>query len=672
MTSTPMRKSASPSDSESFDRFFHSGFDETASPFIIPHSRHWGESLTLKASFTAGFLLSLSFILSNSPETTALSNALLVQVYFLTGIPSLITAIKNIIKLKIDIEVLMTLAAFLSVYIGSGIEGGLLLVLFSLSGAIESHVESKAKSSLNTLHELSPSKATVIGEGGKFLERSIKDITVGTEIRIKAGEIVALDGEVLTGASSVSLVHLTGENLPIPIAPGDKVSAGSRNLEGSLTLKVTRTSNHSTLANIIRLITEAQEARPKLQRWLDKAGGFYSSSIIFLTALLAASLPYILNIQYFGYEGSIYRSIAFLITASPCALIIAVPIAYLSTISACAKQGILLKGGFILDALSGCTTIAFDKTGTLTTGKLKLTQIETLGGQYSSLEIQEALSIALSLERNTIHPMARAIIDYVEAKGISPVKVDNFKAIPGYGLEGTARLDRGPVNVKIGHPSYISSKVEKGLSSTLMRRADEIHKNGEGLAILMVGDQIFLIHFSDTLRANTRDIMSKLQNEENLQILILSGDHPSSVKKVAEAIGITDYHADLRPDDKLDRVSKLSQEKGLIMVGDGMNDAPALARSTVGVSMGQVGNSTTVEISDVVLLQDDLEKLPWLIKRSRFTQKVVLQNICVAGSAIIFASIAALLGMIPLWIAVILHEGGTVIVGLNSLRLLRK
>ncbi|MFT4553723.1 MAG: Cd2+/Zn2+-exporting ATPase [Chlamydiales bacterium] len=672
MTSNSIGKIHNPPQTESFDEFFHSGFDETASPFITLRSRHWGNSLTLKASFTAGFLLFISFILSNTPNTVALSNALLVQVYFLTGIPSLITAIKNILKAKINIEVLMTLAAFLSVFIGSGIEGGLLLVLFSLSGAIESHVATKAKSSLNTLNELSPSKATVISGKDKLLERSVKDITVGTKILIKAGEVVALDGEVLTGASSVSLVHLTGENLPVPKAPGDEIPAGSRNLEGTLTLRVTRTSNHSTLANIIRLITQAQEARPKLQRWLDKVGGIYSSSIIFLTTALAITLPFILGINYLGPDGSIYRSIAFLITASPCALIIAVPIAYLSTISACAKQGILLKGGFILDALAGCSTIAFDKTGTLTTGKLKLTQVTKLNGQASASETDEALAIALTLERSTIHPIARSIVDYVENKGITPAQIQNFKAIPGYGLEGTAILDRGEVEVKIGHPVFISSKLEKTLSSSLMQKSDEIHRDGNGLAVLLVGDQIFLIHFSDSLRANTKDLIHKLQSEDNLNILMLSGDHPSSVKKIAQAIGITDYHADLRPNDKLEYVSKISQENGLIMVGDGMNDAPALARSTVGVSMGQLGNSATVEISDVVLLQDDLEKLPWLIRRSRLTQKIVFQNVVIAGSAIIFASIAALLGVIPLWLAVILHEGGTVIVGLNSLRLLRR
>lgn len=672
MTSTSIEKNHHSSPADSFEEFFHSGFDETTSPFITPRSRQWGQSLTLKASFTAGFLLLLSFILSNSPSTVPLSHALLVQVYFLTGIPSLITAIKNILKIKINIEVLMTLAAFLSVFIGSGIEGGLLLVLFSLSGAIESHVSSRAKSSLNTLRELSPSKATVISGKGKLLERSVKDITVGTKILIKSDEVVALDGEVLTGASSVSLVHLTGENLPIAKGPGDEVPAGSRNLEGTLTLKVTRTSHHSTLANIIRLITQAQEARPKLQRWLDKIGSFYSSTIIFLTSLLAISLPTLLNIGYLGPEGSIYRSIAFLITASPCALIIAVPMAYLSTISACARQGILLKGGFILDALASCSSIAFDKTGTLTTGMLKLIQIERLSGKASKQETDEALAVALSLERSTIHPIARSITTFVEEKGISPANIKNFKAIPGYGLEGTAILDRGEVEVKIGHPVFISSKVEKSISSALMDKADEIHRNGDGLAVLLVGDEIFLIHLSDTLRANTKDLIYKLQIEDNLDVLMLSGDHPGSVKKIAQETGINKYHADLRPDDKLEYVSKLSQKSGLIMVGDGMNDAPALARSTVGVSMGQVGNSATIEISDVVLLQDDLEKLPWLIKRSHLTQKVVFQNVVIAGSAIIFASIAALLGIIPLWVAVILHEGGTVIVGLNSLRLLRK
>ena len=282
-----------------FDDFFDSDEQESASPFLSPESRKWAVNLTLKASIFAAFLLVLSFIFSWFPSLVPLSHLLLVAVYFFAGIPALIESIQDLINMDINIDILMTLAAFSSIIIGSGMEGGLLLVLFALSGAMEDAVTNRAKGAMSSLYKLSPTLASVITSKGTLIERSVKEISVGSKILVKAGQVVPLDGTVIDGVSEVNLVHLTGENFPLTKTIGDNVPAGARNLDGFLTLEVTHTSNDSTLAKIIQLVTQAQEARPKLQRWFDKVSQRYAISIIVASALCAMLLPFIVKIPYF-------------------------------------------------------------------------------------------------------------------------------------------------------------------------------------------------------------------------------------------------------------------------------------------------------------------------------------------------------------------------------------
>jgi Zn2+/Cd2+-exporting ATPase len=351
-----------------FDEFFASGKEESISPFLTKKSRAFGKNLSIRSASGASLLLALAFAVSfHSPP---LSHLFLSFVYFLVGVPALIAAISDLKNLEINIDLLMTLAAFVAVFIGSGLEGGLLLVLFELSHGMEEAVSKKARSALHNLNNLAPKFAFLIDPSGNLYEKAVRDIGIGDKVLVKNGEVVPLDGVVVTGESSVNLVHLTGESLPVPKAPGDPIPAGARNLEAALTVEVNRTSSDSTLARIIHLITQAHDAKPRLQRWLDQFGKRYATAVIGLTFLFALALPFILATSFFGHEGSVYRALAFLIAASPCALIIATPTAYLSAISACAKRGILLKGGVTLDALASCSSVAFDKTGTLTTGQL--------------------------------------------------------------------------------------------------------------------------------------------------------------------------------------------------------------------------------------------------------------------------------------------------------------
>lgn len=646
-----------------FDEFFASGQEESISPFLTPRSRKWGRNLSLKSALGATFFLILAF--SFSFTNLPLSHLFLGLVYFLSGAPALIAAIDDLKSLEINIDILMTLAAFLAVAIGSGLEGALLLVLFELSHGMEHAVSDKARSALHNLNNIAPKFAHVVASDGTVFEKAVREILTKEKLLIKQGEIAPLDGIVISGQSSINLVHLTGESIPNLKMPGDLVPAGARNLESALTIEVTRVSADSTLARIIELITEAGEAKPRLQRWLDRFGKRYATTIIALTFLFALALPFFLNISYLGMEGSIYRSLAFLIAASPCALIIATPTAYLSAISACARKGILLKGGITLDALARCKVIAFDKTGTLTTGALRCNAIDSLGNNGVSLDT--ALAIAAALERQVVHPIATAICNLAAEKKLELPVIQNFKTVPGYGLDATLQ-DGTPI--AIGRPEHISQKLSPSQAFRLQEWLVE-SSGGQILAALLVGNALFAFRFSDQIREKIGDLVATLQAKNDLSTVMLTGDHAENANFVGKMLGIPHVFSNLRPEDKLSKVAELSDQRGLAMVGDGINDAPALTRATVGISMGKIGSATAVDASDVVLLNDDLNFLPWLFTKAKKTEIIVRQNLGVALGVICLATLPALLGLIPLWLAVILHEGGTVLVGLNSLRLLR-
>jgi len=368
---------------------------------------------------------------------------------------------------------------------------------------------------------------------------------------------------------------------------------------------VTKTSAESTLSKIIKLINEAQAMKPKLQRFLDKFGKRYATTIISLFFLFALALPWIFSIPYFGTEGSIYRALTFLIAASPCALIIATPTAYLSAINACARKGILLKGGVTLDAFADCHAIAFDKTGTLTTGKLTCIGVEPIGTPDYSVE--EALSVASALERHVTHPMAEAICQFADQKKITPATIEDFQSVSGFGLQGKVTLQGKTIDVKIGNEAFISPE-------------EPLNKKGSMISFLQIGHSLFDFRFEDTLREGVKEVVDTLK-DKGLEVAMLTGDHEESAQIVSRELQIDKTYADLRPENKLDIISKLSKEKHLAMVGDGINDAPALTRASVGISMGKIGSATAIDASDIVLLQDDITLISWLHKKAKKTME---------------------------------------------------
>lgn len=642
--------------------YFSSGFEETQNPFITENSRLWGKYAGLISSLFALGLLIAAFVVSYFSQN--LSNCFLIIVYFFVGTPALIDTAKDLGKFKINIEVLMTLAAFLSVLIGSQLEGALLLVLFALSHALEHMVTQKTKGALSSLQKLAPSMAIVIDEKEGSYQKSVREIQPGTKILIRAGEVVPLDGKVLDGSSYVNLSHITGESIPIAKKVGDEVQAGSINTDGTLTVEVIKVSAESTLAKIIKLITEAQAAKPKLQRFLDKFGGIYATSIILISIAIAVIIPFVFSIPFLAKEGSIYRSLAFLIAASPCALIIGAPTAYLGAISACARKGILLKGGVILDALSTCKRLFFDKTGTLTTGKLTCCSIET-----TSKDIDEDTLIAISagLENGAHHPIAEAILGFAKEKKVQHQEIKELKVIPGCGVEGLVTLDGKEEKAYVGSPDFILQKTTDGIKKEV---EEKIQREGRVVALTLVKDVIIIFHFQDEVRKDAKDILQALS--KNIHVEMLTGDHKDNAQSVATSVGIESFHSDVTPDGKLDIIKEYSKKEHIIMVGDGINDAPALTYAYVGIAMGKVGSHTAIEASDAVLLNDDIGTIGWLLGHAKKTHKIVKQNIAFALAAIAVNAVLSLAGIFPLFIAVILHEGSTVLVGLNSLRLLRK
>ena len=646
-----------------FDEFFASGKDESVSPFLTKTGKKWSRNLSLKISITSAFFLLLAFTFHFfSPS---ISHLFLLFVYVLSGTPALIHTIEDCKNLEINIDVLMTLAALLSILIGSGLEGALLLVLFEISGSLETSVMQKTKSIISQLHRLSPTTAYLVKEDGHLVECSVKEIPIGAKILVKAGEVTPLDGKVVEGSSFITLSHITGESLPIAKTVGDEVLAGARNLDGTLTLIVSRSNQDSTLSKIIGLITHAQESKPKLQKWIDAVDEKYATTIIILTALFASFLPiFFSTIPYLGIEGSIYRALTFLIAASPCALVIGAPTAYLSAISCSAKKGILLKGGSILDALAKCQRIAFDKTGTLTTGELICTHIEPLNEEAKNLSLDKVLSLAGSMERHVKHPIAEAITNLIKEKKLSFTSIDNLQSIPGSGIMALDQSSKIPCY--LGSKSFVLSK-EPNLSLTLSSIITSSTQT-----YFLLDKALFVFHFQDKVRKEAKELIFRLQKNLNMDIVMLTGDEEHNAETIASSLGINKVFSHLKPEDKLAKVAALSQDTGLIMVGDGVNDAPALARATVGISMGKIGSSSAIAASDVIFLNDDIGSLDWIIEKSHQTMRIIKQNIFLALFVIVFATTPALLGWIPLWLAVILHEGGTVLVGLNSLRLFKK
>ncbi|KAJ6794952.1 putative cadmium/zinc-transporting ATPase HMA1, chloroplastic isoform X1 [Iris pallida] len=628
------------------------------------------------------------------------AQAALVAVAFpLVGVSAALDAVLNVAAGKINIHVLMALAAFASVFMGNSLEGALLLAMFNLAHIAEEYFTSQSMVDVKELKDNHPDFALMLeaNDDGppqfsnlNYRKIPVHDLEVGCYILVRAGEVVPVDGEIQQGESTITIEHLTGESKPLEIKVGDRVPGGARNLEGLLIVKVSKAWKDSTLSKIMQLTEEGQLNKPKLQRWLDEFGERYSSVVVALSLAVALVGPFLFKWPFIGTaasRGSIYRALGLMVAASPCALAVA-PLAYATAISSCASKGILLKGGHVLDALASCKTIAFDKTGTLTTGKLMCKAIEPIHGHLqqgvSSCCIpnceNEALAVAAAMEKGTTHPIGRAVVDHSQGKELPSVCIQSFESLPGRGLLATLtgvksnNGDKDFLNASLGSVEYVASLFKSNVESEKIKEAVRTSAYGSDFvqAALSVNKKVTLFHFEDEPRPGVAEVISTLREKAKLRVMMLTGDHESSALRVAESVGISEVYCNLKPEDKLNQVKTVSRDTsgGLIMVGDGINDAPALAAATVGIVLAQRASATAVAVADVLLLQDNISAVPFCIAKARQTTLLVKQSVALALACILFAALPSVLGVLPLWLTVLLHEGGTLLVCLNSVRAL--
>lgn len=632
-----------------------------------------------------------------------LQAALIAVAFPLVGVSAALDALLDIADGKINIHVLMALAAFASIFMGNSLEGGLLLAMFNLAHIAEEYFTSKSMYDVRELKENHPEFALLLETSGdesaqfsnlSYTKVPVHDLEVGSHILVRAGEAVPVDGEVYQGSSTVTIEHLTGETKPLERAVGDSIPGGARNLEGMMIVKVTKSWEDSTLNRIVQLTEEGQLNKPKLQRWLDEFGEHYSKVVVALSLVVALLGPFLFKWPFFGNSvcrGSIYRGLGLMVAASPCALAVA-PLAYATAISSLASKGILLKGGHVLDALSACQSIAFDKTGTLTTGKLMCKAIEPIHGHLgvnNSLNTHscctpncesEALAVAAAMEKGTTHPIGRAVLNHSVGRDLPVVAVESFESLPGRGVVATLsgikarNTENELAKASIGSVEYISSLYRSNGESEQIKEAVKSSAFGPEFvqAALSVDKKVTLFHFEDEPRTGVCEVIYTLREKAKLRIMMLTGDHESSALRVAKAVCIDEVHWSLKPEDKLNKVKAVSREGGggLIMVGDGINDAPALAAATVGIVLAQRASATAVAVADVLLLQDNLCVVPFCIAKARQTTSLVKQSVALALTCIVFAALPSVLGFLPLWLTVLLHEGGTLLVCLNSIRAL--
>ncbi|CAN7095947.1 unnamed protein product [Brassica rapa subsp. narinosa] len=635
------------------------------------------------------------------PYIKPLQNSFMIVAFPFVGISASLDAIMDVAGGKVNIHVLMALAAFASVFMGNALEGGLLLSMFNLAHIAEEFFTRRSMVDVKELKESNPETALVIDVDNdnvpNFFDLSYKsvhlhNVEVGSYILVETGEIVPVDCQVYQGNATITVEHLTGEVKPLEAKAGDRVPGGARNLDGRIIVKVMKAWNESTLNRILQLTEEANSNKPKIQRWLDEFGEIYSKVVVVLSVSIAFLGPVFFKwpfLSTIACRGSVYRALGFMMAASPCALAVA-PLAYATAISSCARKGILLKGGQVLDALASCHTIGFDKTGTLTTGGLTCKAIEPIYGHEEGNNAsvtpccmpnceKEALAVVAAMEKGTTHPIGRAMVDHSIGKDLPSVSVESFEYFPGRGLTATVNCVESVTEdmsklqkASLGSVEFITSLFKSQDESRKIKDAVNSSSYGNDFvhALLSLDQKVTLIHLEDQPRPEVPKVIAELKSWGRLRIMMLTGDHESSAWRVANAVGIDEVYCNLKPEDKLNHVKNISRDSGggLIMVGEGINDGPALAAATVGFVLAQRASGTAIAVADVLLLRDNITGVPFCIAKSRQTTSLVKQNVAIALTSILLAALPSVLGYLPLWLTVLLHEGGTLLVCLNSIR----
>ncbi len=560
---------------------------------------------------------------------------------------------------NLNINALMSIAVTGALALGQWPEAAMVMVLFTLAELIEAKSLDRARHAIKGLMELTPEHATVLQSDGSWSECEAAGVQINARIRVRPGERIALDGKIVSGQSTLNQAPITGESLPVEKSMGDEVFAGTINEAGSFEYVVTATADASTLARIILAVEQAQGARSPTQRFVDQFARIYTP-IVFVIAILVAILPPLLVDG--NWNGWIYKALVLLVIACPCALVISTPVTIVSGLAAAARHGILIKGGVYLEKGRKLRWLALDKTGTITYGKPVQTDFVSLNG-WDETEVR---ILAASLASRSDHPVSAALLAQAEHDGIALREVRDFGALPGLGTQGRI----GDKLYHLGNHRLIHSLGRCDLQLEAQLSALE----EQGKTVILLTDEHSVHGFfamADTVKETSRQAIAEL-HQLGIRTFMLTGDNVHTAKSIAAQVGIDETHGDLMPEDKLQAIVSKLGDGAVGMVGDGINDAPALARSDIGFAMGAAGTGTAIETADVALMDDDLRKLPRFVILSRATHTILIQNIVVAlGIKAIFLTLT-LLGLGTMWMAVFADVGASLLVIANGMRLLRK
>lgn len=569
--------------------------------------------------------------------------------------------LQNLVKLDFDMKTLMTVAVIGAAIVGEWAEAAVVVILFAISEALERFSMDRARESIRSLMDLAP-KDALIRRNGREIQVPVEDIMIGDKMIVKPGQKIAMDGIVVKGHSAVNQAPITGESVPVAKTVDDEVFAGTLNGEGLLEVKVTKIAEDTTISRIIHLIEEAQGERAPAQKFVDQFAKYYTP-IIMVIALIVAIIPPL----FFGggWGNWAYQGLAVLVVGCPCALVISTPISIVSAIGNAAHKGVLIKGGIHLEQLGTIKAIAFDKTGTLTKGVPVVTDI-LFDGQ---IDEKEFLAIVAALESRSQHPLASAIVNKAEKEKVpyQELVVEDFTSITGRGIKGIV----DGTTYYIGNPQLFRDLKLVGLK--FEHEMKTLQKDGK--TVMVIGtEQIVLgvIAVADEVRKTSREVVEKLHELGIEHTTMLTGDHKGTAEAIGNIVGVRDIQFELMPEDKLSHIKKIEADYGKVaMVGDGVNDAPALAASTVGIAMGGAGTDTAIETADIALMGDDLSKLPFAVRLSRKTLNTIKANIIFSIGIKIFALLLVIPGWLTLWIAILSDVGATILVALNGLRLMK-
>ena len=628
----------------------------TSAVAVRPRARRWWQKPEMVTLAVAAVLLVAGLVVEWTIHSEPVALALFWGAILIGGVYPLRSAIRAVRHKRLTITVLLVVAAIGAIALGVIEEAAMLVVIFSLGEAMEAYATDKARGSISALMELAPPTANRLNDDGATKTVAVEELHPGDVVLARPGERLPTDGAVIDGASWVDASPVTGESVPVEATAGTEVFGGSLNGNGVLRIEVTKEYYDTVLARVIEQVEEAQANRSGAERFADKFGAVYTPAMFALAIAVALVLP----LLGFEWREAIYRALVVLVVSCSCALIISVPVSVVTAIARGARDGILIKGGIYLERLADIKAVAFDKTGTLTRGRPTLAQVTPLDG----ISEDEALTLAAAVETGSEHPIATAIVAGARDRGLTIPAVQDARALPGAGMEAT--LDGRTLH--IGRPT--DEDRTDGTAGPALA-----HAEAEGCTAVVLRDDtrpLAVVAVADQLRPDAESTLTELRDLGVERVLMLTGDNATVARSTAQALGLDDYRAELLPEDKSAAIRELREKHGVIaMVGDGVNDAPALANADLAIAMGAASTDVALETADVALMADELDRLPAAIRLSRRARNNIKINIALSLTVVAILIVAALAGWMSLTTGLLLNEGSAALIILNGLRMLR-